>query len=294
MPPQPLISVIVPCYNQGIYLSAALQSIYEQTISNWECLIINDGATDDTEIIAQQWVLKDNRFKYFYKQNGGLSSARNKGLEEAKGAYIQFLDADDLITANKFAASLKESGTAAVIISNFNMFINKMEAYSSAAIPLNKTYFNFEAILTGWDEQFAIPIHCALFKTELFNNIRFNESLKAREDWLMWLQIYQLNFETFFIDKPFALYRYSPDSMSQNKSLMNNNLVVAYQIIYDLLPVLYRDVLYKKATTHLGKLLEETTTILERTRQSKSYQIGNFFVRNFNKLFNRKIATILF
>lgn len=294
MPPQPLISVIVPCYNQGIYLSAALQSIYEQTISNWECLIINDGATDDTEIIAQQWVLKDNRFKYFYKQNGGLSSARNKGLEEAKGAYIQFLDADDLITANKFAASLKESGTAAVIISNFNMFINKMEAYSSAAIPLNKTYFNFEAILTGWDEQFAIPIHCALFKTELFKNIRFNESLKAREDWLMWLQIYLLNFETVFINEPFALYRYSPDSMSQNKSLMNNNLVVAYQIIYDLLPVLYRDVLYKKATTHLGKLLEETTTILERTRQSKSYQIGNFFVRNFNKLFNRKIATILF
>lgn len=294
MSPQPLISVIVPCYNQGIYLSAALQSIYQQTTANWECLIINDGATDDTETIAQQWVLKDNRFKYFYKQNGGLSSARNKGLEEAKGAYIQFLDADDMITANKFAASLNESSKAAVIISNFKMFTSKIEAYSIAGFPLNKNYFNFEAILTGWDEQFAIPIHCALFKTELFNNIRFNESLKAREDWLMWLQIYQLNFETFFIDEPFALYRYSPDSMSQNKSLMNNNLVVAYQIIYGILPVLYRDVLYKKATTHLGRLLEETTTILERTRQSKSYQLGNFFVRNFNNLFKKKIATILF
>lgn len=294
MLPKPLISVIVPCYNQGIYLSAALQSIYQQTISNWECLIINDGATDDTEIIAQQWVLKDNRFKYFYKQNGGLSSARNKGLQEATGAYIQFLDADDLITANKFEVSLKEGGTATVIISNFNMFTNNREAYSPAALSLNAAYFNFEAILTGWDEQFAIPIHCALFKTELFKNIRFNESLKAREDWLMWLQIYLLNIETFFINEPFALYRYSPDSMSQNKSLMNNNLVVAYQIIYDFLPVLYRDVLYKKATTHLGKLLDETTSILQNTRQSKSYRIGNFFVRNFNKLFNKKLPTILF
>lgn len=291
---QPLISIIVPCYNQGIYLSAALQSIYEQTISNWECLIINDGATDDTEKIAQQWLQKDYRFKYFYKQNGGLSSARNKGLEEARGAYIQFLDADDMITANKFEASLKESATATVIISNFKMFTNKKEVYSDPALSLNKNHFNFENILTGWDEQFAIPIHCALFKSHLFKTIRFNESLKAREDWLMWLQIYQLNIETVFINEPYALYRYSPDSMSQNKSLMNYNLVVAYQIIYEILPVLHRDILYKKATTHLGRLLEETTTILQKTRQSKSYRIGNFFVRNFNKLFNRKIAFILF
>src|SRR5687767_11553356 len=122
---QPLISVIVPCYNHAIFLDDALQSVYRQTYAHWECLIIDDGSLDDTERIALQWSKKDKRFKYFYKQNGGLSSARNRGLDEAVGENIQFLDADDLIEADKVFSSLKSKGNADVIVSNFKMFTNK-------------------------------------------------------------------------------------------------------------------------------------------------------------------------
>lgn len=284
MPDQPLISVIVPCYNQGVFLNDALQSIADQTYQYWECIIINDGSEDNTEKTAIEWTKKDTRYKYFYQQNRGLSAARNKGLQEATGEYIQFLDADDMIAADKFTASLKKGGNANVIISNFRMFTNKEEGYFKSAFTLHQEQFNFDAILSGWDEQFAIPIHCGLFKSYLFNDIRFNASLKAREDWLMWLQIYQLTVETFFIDEPFALYRYSPGSMSQNKPLMNTNLVEAYKVIYEILPVNYRGILYNKAIKHLGRLLEETAVILEKTRQSKSYRLGNFFVRSFSKV----------
>ena len=93
----PLISVVVPCYNQAQYLDECLQSVLDQTYTDWECIIVNDGSPDNTEEIAKNWVEKDTRFIYLSKENGGLSSARNAGIEIAKGEWILPLDADDKI-----------------------------------------------------------------------------------------------------------------------------------------------------------------------------------------------------
>lgn len=97
---KPLVSIIVPCYNQAQYLDEALQSVLDQTYTNWQCLIVNDGSHDNTEEVAQRWVAKDERFKYLYQENGGLSSARNFGITYANGEYILPLDADDKIAEN--------------------------------------------------------------------------------------------------------------------------------------------------------------------------------------------------
>ncbi len=80
-----LISIVVPCFNQGKYLNESLQSVFEQTYSLWECIIIDDGSTDDTRNITKKWLEKDSRFKYFYKENDGLCAARNSGIEIANG-----------------------------------------------------------------------------------------------------------------------------------------------------------------------------------------------------------------
>lgn len=93
----PKISVVVPCYNQAQYLDECLQSVLNQTYQDWECIIVNDGSPDHTEEIAKKWVEKDTRFIYLSKENGGLSSARNAGIEIAKGEWILPLDADDKI-----------------------------------------------------------------------------------------------------------------------------------------------------------------------------------------------------
>ena len=71
-----LISIIMPCYNQGQFLEETFQSVFNQTYKNWECLLINDGSTDTTKEIAEKWSRKDKRFRYFEKENGGRSSAR--------------------------------------------------------------------------------------------------------------------------------------------------------------------------------------------------------------------------
>lgn len=120
----PLISVIVPCYNQAQYLDECLQSVLDQTYTDWECIIVNDGSPDHTEEIAKKWVEKDTRFIYLSKENGGLSDARNYGLKQARGAYVWFIDGDDYINdkeaLNKIYTSITEQNDIIEIVI-FNM-----------------------------------------------------------------------------------------------------------------------------------------------------------------------------
>ena len=90
-----LISIIVPIYNVENYLRMCLDSIQNQTYQNFECLLINDGSPDNSADICREYVAKDARFRYFEKENGGLSSARNFGIERSTGTYITFVDSDD-------------------------------------------------------------------------------------------------------------------------------------------------------------------------------------------------------
>lgn len=90
-----LVSVIIPAYNCASFLKNAVDSVLQQTYSNFELLIINDGSTDYTPKLAEALKSLDNRIRVFHKQNGGLSDARNYGIERAKGDYLAFLDADD-------------------------------------------------------------------------------------------------------------------------------------------------------------------------------------------------------
>ena len=92
---QELISIVVPIYNVENYLRMCLDSIQNQTYQNFECLLINDGSPDNSADICREYVAKDSRFRYFEKENGGLSSARNYGIDRAEGSFITFVDSDD-------------------------------------------------------------------------------------------------------------------------------------------------------------------------------------------------------
>lgn len=98
-PPQPQVSVIVPVYNQERYLEECISSIRRQTLAEWECLIINDGSSDSSGEIARRFLEADSRIRYFEQENGGVSSARNLGMQRASGRYLCFVDGDDFIDA---------------------------------------------------------------------------------------------------------------------------------------------------------------------------------------------------
>ena len=103
----PLISVILTCYNQGRFLEQSVQSLLDQDYQSWECFLINDGSTDESDRIARQLCELDDRLTYFFQENKGVSASRNKGLELANGDYIQFLDADDFIHPKKFSTQIE-------------------------------------------------------------------------------------------------------------------------------------------------------------------------------------------
>ncbi|NMG19329.1 glycosyltransferase family 2 protein [Brasilonema bromeliae] len=97
----PKVSIIVNCFNQGCYLERSVKSVLSQTFPDIECLIVDDGSTDNTRQVAEQLMNLDERVKYYYKENGGLPSSRNFGVEKAQGEWIQCLDADDWIHEDK-------------------------------------------------------------------------------------------------------------------------------------------------------------------------------------------------
>ena len=234
-----LVSIIIPCFNQGKFIDEALLSVYNQSYSNWECIIINDGSTDNSENIAKEWVNKDGRFKYFYQDNNGVSSARNFALEKAKGSYIQFLDADDLLDSRKLELSLNalkklQIENKQIVISNFRMFSKKANITTAPYCILKSELFTYENLLYKWNESFSIPIHCGFFEISLFENIRFPENLTAQEDWIVWVKLFKLNVQTFFLDEPLAFYRQNPDSRTMTKSFLEDQ-INAYEHLKEIL-----------------------------------------------------------
>src|SRR5688572_9121514 len=109
-----LVSVIVPCYNQGRFLGEALTSIVRQTYPHWECLVINDGSKDDSGEVALGYAAGDARFRYMEQTNKGLSATRNRGLDEMRGAFVQFLDSDDVIHPDKLRLQIEAAATTTV------------------------------------------------------------------------------------------------------------------------------------------------------------------------------------
>ncbi len=277
---QPLISVIVPCYNQAQYLDECLQSVLDQTYENWECIIVNDGSPDNTEEVAKLWVEKDSRFKYLYKENDGLSSARNAGIEICNGEWIQFLDCDDKIAREKFESSNLFFENNDIIITNFELF--KSELNYPPFCHLENASFNLENIILKWDNGLNIPIHCALFHKDTINNITFNTKLKSKEDWDFWIRYYESEKRTFFVNKNLAYYRINPNSVGLNFELIN----FANAVIYNNHSDIIKSLMFKRLND-----LNLSKDILNRNLEARIQKLVN---SRFYKIYSKIRTTIKF
>ncbi|MFV0419937.1 MAG: glycosyltransferase family 2 protein [Dysgonomonas sp.] len=178
----PVISVIVPCYNQAMYLSETLQSVLEQVFQDWECIIVNDGSSDNTEYIARQWEEKDSRFKYFYKDNGGLSDARNYGIKHALGTYILPLDSDDKIGELYISEAIKVFST----ISNVKLVYSNLILFGAENKKLLTSDYQYENLLTE-NRIFCSGIYR---KKDYLKTSGYNPNMKGGlEDWDFWLNL---------------------------------------------------------------------------------------------------------
>lgn len=214
---QPLISVIVPCFNHGRHLAEALESIARQTYENWECLIIDDGSWDGTPDTASHFVRRDSRYRYFHHAHKGVGASRNRGLSLARGDLIQFLDADDVVLPDKLdlqVAALGAMDSLKVIHCDyaFGKAACITEPDETRVVPptfaLRKPIYD---LALRWETEMSIPIHCFLFDARIFreHGIRFDESLPTHSDWECWMRVFALEPESLFLGRPLAIYRKS-------------------------------------------------------------------------------------
>lgn len=271
------VSIIIPCYKQAHFLDEALESVKMQTYTDWECIIVNDGSPDNTADIALRWTLEDSRFKCLSQNNKGLSKARNAGLEVAIGDFIQFLDADDVIESTKLEESLKKIGRQTkntIIVTNFLKFENKTDNTKPPYCILNQELLTFRNILYKWDIEFTIPIHCGFFPVDICKKVGFEESLKAKEDWVFWIRIIKEPVKLIFIDKPLAYYRNNPNSMTKTDIQMKNHHLKAFRLLSSYLEQSeYTSLINYRLKYYINKLsdLQKEKQLL---KNSNTYQTG--------------------
>ncbi len=263
----PLVSVIIPCYNQGNYLAETLKSVFTQTYELWECFIVDDGSTDNTKEVALDWCQKDSRYNYIEKKNGGVASARNAGLSQFKGQYIQILDGDDLIEKDKFYDSLKAFDKLKIHIVFSNYIYLKEGIRFLPARPIDTTCLNYESYLSSFGKKFVTPIHTAIFDAKCLEDYRFDETLSFSEDWIMWLSIFKKHPKCFLIDAPHAIYRLHNSSSTSNPQTVRRKALEIRQKLYGQLEEKDRTILFHSMTSEYYQTIEEIL-------QSKTYKAG--------------------
>ena len=195
---QPRVSVIIPCYNYGHFLGATLDSLQAQTLTEWECLIIDDGSTDSTRSVAGEYAAADSRIEYVFQANAGHSAARNTGLRQAYGRYVQLLDADDVIQKLKLERQVEYLDTTPecdVVYGNHDYFTDDTLRYALDT-PLTADNSRKDPalgpvpdILLRLLERNLMVTHAPLFRRGLFERVGpLDTTLAAAEDWDFWLR----------------------------------------------------------------------------------------------------------
>ena len=215
-----LISIIVPVYNVENYLRQCLDSIMGQTYQNFECLLINDGSPDHSADICREYVSKDSRFKYFEKKNGGVSSARNLGIEHSKGEYITFIDSDDWVDSDYlevlYNALIDENADISVsTYKRFHMADNCWYFHSFQRGYEKKIFTGSELIdnlqlLSSFDHSYG-SVCGKLVKSVRVETIRFNEETTLGEDMEFWYKLYLISDKIVYVNKDTYIYRTSND-----------------------------------------------------------------------------------
>lgn len=209
---KPLVSIITPNYNASKYIAATVESVLNQTYSNWELLIIDDCSTDNSVEIIKTFQKKDERIKLIeLTQNVGPAVVRNKGISEAQGCYLTFIDSDDIWLTNFIEISIRKvKNSTGFVFASYHRFDEDLKPYyKDFIVPSKVTYSD---IL----KSNAISCLTAFIDIQKLGKLYMPEIL-YRQDMGLWLQ-YLKNIDfAIGIKEPLAIYRIRKKSHSRNK-----------------------------------------------------------------------------
>lgn len=216
---RPLVSVIIPCYNQAHFLEDCVGSLIKQTFPNWEAILVNDGSSDHTEELAKEFSQIDSRIQLLSQANEGLSGARNSGLKIAKGEFLLFLDSDDWLEKHclqTFFEAINTNLNSSLFRAGYAYRDRPGGAKLHEHIPHTNGLI-FPQVLSSN----IGPCHSILIRKKLARKIgEFDTKLKSCEDWDFWMRAGRLGAGIYSIPQVLVAYRYVKDSMSRNPRVM--------------------------------------------------------------------------
>ena len=310
-----LISVVVPIYNVEKYLEECIDSILSQTYENLEILLIDDGSTDSSGNIAENYMNKSEKIKTFHKKNGGLSDARNYGINHACGKYICFIDSDDYVKED-YITTMYE---------NLKKFNTKISAcgicYLYGDQKIKEVNFqNIKKLYLGEEAQIYLNIigfynvsSCnKLFDINLFKNINFPRGLKS-EDWYIMYKLIELSGAIYYDSNSKYVYRQRDGSITKSSTanidsikaaetvyqhFINNANVKKYaaQALAFAIIGVYNHSLRQKKYQDLSKLTRKFKKIYKDITYSKlpfARKIQLFLFNYFQKLYNEMFKFII-
>lgn len=308
------ISIIIPIYNSSKYLEELLDSISIQSYENFEVLMINDGSTDNSEKICFKFEKKDERFKYYYKNNSGVSDTRNFGIEKATGEYICFVDSDDLLDINYLndlitVITTNNADLCCCTIEKFknNQPINLNSECFKGKIEIYKNIDKYETLY----KKFSWYACNRMFSTKIINehNIKFKADVKMGEDLLFSYEYLDYSNKVVCFDK--KNYKYRMINTSSSKNLKNMNWFSVFKAFEKILKQkekysisIYNKIAYSycyyihqaKYRMHFFKNKDDKKEIKDIIKEKKNYlskispyfnlkqKIKLFFYNHFNYL----------
>lgn len=226
---QPLVSIVVPCYNAARHLRTCLESVLTQTHRNLECIVVDDGSTDNTREVVREYAEKDERVRYFYKKNGGEASAKNYGLEKAAGAWVHVLDADDWIASEKIATQLeagrkwRNESDFVLVYSDYEIIYEKQGQADPAAVEIIVGELSREEILRrivcrkrGLSMPSPISLNSMLLSRNIFDHYKMNEKMPNIADLELYYRILQEDVQCIYAPGISMYYRQHDTNISRD------------------------------------------------------------------------------
>ena len=261
------LTIIIPVYNKKRYLSGLLEQVMGQTFRDFECLLIDDGSTDGSGAICDEFANRDTRFRVFHIPNGGASHARNLGLDHARGEYVTFIDGDDSILPNHLDSLVSsiEHSSADLVISALDKVTDSGTLVHTVCSQHDGTW-KFSEILSGFSaEQSGSGIfgYCVgkIFARELARDVRFDEGLKLAEDFDFYLNLYRQIDTVHFSDARTYLYLLEAENSTGNTASERIDYLAQLRI-----NLRYRDML-----RHRGVWSGENQQIVEERLRSYAH-----------------------
>lgn len=276
------ISVVIPVYNVESYLDATLQSVLQQSFHDFEAICINDGSDDSSEEILWKYAKQDERIKVISQRNGGVSMARNMGLQNAGGEYICFLDADDVLHPqflellyNAIAQTKADVAWCEYVsISSDDVNLQKFDRYQ-----LNRslqTYPNILECLIARHPNPQVSLWNKLYKTDMVRGSNFDAGIKVAEDYIWLHKVLYHSKLAVYVPEVLYFYRIRPGSAMQSAfstKIVDDHLfcvtgLVAYFKQHPINPVSMQ-----KLETLLAKMCLKYTCLMPRRRDKKNYMM---------------------